>query len=202
MPGAKETSGSSRNLLNFGKFWTKLTIFMTITLIKLSLYIGRTYIRDKRNVIFKFSTHGFNRTGYIICLFLFFHLGFTMTSALRSFSEVRQGLVRIFFDQGKHLGWELVPENYFIFELFKVVYIVSKLLQKCMTLQQITIPRRTEVIPFQNYPIGIMNPNLWPILTIGISHIISLNLRWLLVLPWFPHHKPCKIIIFYLDCTF
>jgi len=36
-------------------------------------------------------THGFNRTGYIICLFLFFHLGFTMTSALGTFSEVRQG---------------------------------------------------------------------------------------------------------------
>ena len=123
MPDAKETSGSSQNLLNFGEFWTKLTIFITITLIKLSLYIGRIYIRDKRNVIFKFSTHGFNRTGYIICLFLFFHLGFSMTSALGSFSEVRQGSVRIFFDQGKNLGRELVPGNYFMFELFKRRYI-------------------------------------------------------------------------------
>ena len=46
----KETSESFQNLLNFEKFWTKLTIFMMNILIKSPLFIGRAAIVGLKEV--------------------------------------------------------------------------------------------------------------------------------------------------------
>ena len=48
MLAEKETSESFQNLLNFEKFWTKLTAFTTNILIKSSLFIGRAAMAGLR----------------------------------------------------------------------------------------------------------------------------------------------------------